>query len=71
MVWLDYIGNKNELNELQSLKSSSLFGESLRVMSKSSLKATKTNNSPLVTKCEIGDSLVSIKKKYRAIYVMQ
>ncbi|KAF5194879.1 Sedoheptulose-1,7-bisphosphatase protein [Thalictrum thalictroides] len=41
----------------RSLKSSSIFGESLRTVSKSSLKVSKTKNSPLVTKCEIGDSL--------------
>ncbi|XP_041000335.1 sedoheptulose-1,7-bisphosphatase, chloroplastic [Juglans microcarpa x Juglans regia] len=40
-----------------SLKSSSLFGESLRVVPKSSLKVSKTKNSSLVTRCEIGDSL--------------
>ncbi|KAE7996668.1 hypothetical protein FH972_001372 [Carpinus fangiana] len=41
----------------RSLKSSSLFGESLRVVPKSSLKVSKAKNSPLVTRCEIGDSL--------------
>ncbi|KAF5947860.1 hypothetical protein HYC85_013817 [Camellia sinensis] len=42
----------------KSLKSSSLFGESLRIMLKaSSVKVSKTNNSSLVTRCEIGDSL--------------
>ncbi|KAF9598509.1 hypothetical protein IFM89_028041 [Coptis chinensis] len=41
----------------RSLKSSSIFGESLRTTSKSSLKVSKTKNSSLVTKCEIGDSL--------------
>ncbi|GMY08161.1 sedoheptulose-1,7-bisphosphatase, chloroplastic [Fagus crenata] len=41
----------------RSLKSSSLFGESLRVVSKSSLKVSKAKNSSLVTRCEIGDSL--------------
>ncbi|KAJ1422323.1 Sedoheptulose-1,7-bisphosphatase [Sesbania bispinosa] len=41
----------------RSLKSSSLFGESLRVASKSTLKVSKTKNTPLITKCEIGDSL--------------
>ncbi|KAK6121899.1 hypothetical protein DH2020_044360 [Rehmannia glutinosa] len=40
-----------------SLKASSLFGESLRVSPKSSLKVLKTKTSSLVTKCEIGDSL--------------
>lgn len=43
---------------LQSLKASSIFGESLRVAPKSSFKAVKGKNSSLVTKCEIGDSLV-------------
>lgn len=41
----------------KNLKSSSLFGESLRVMPRSSLKVSKAKNSTLVTKCEIGDSL--------------
>uniref|UniRef100_A0A2N9GTZ5 Sedoheptulose-1,7-bisphosphatase, chloroplastic n=1 Tax=Fagus sylvatica TaxID=28930 RepID=A0A2N9GTZ5_FAGSY len=41
----------------KSLKSSSLFGESLRVVPKSSLKVSKAKNSSLVTRCEIGDSL--------------
>nr|AFK49549.1 unknown [Lotus japonicus] len=42
----------------RSLKSSSLFGESLRVSSKSTLKVSRTKGSTsLVTKCEIGDSL--------------
>ncbi|KAG6734977.1 hypothetical protein I3842_01G296900 [Carya illinoinensis] len=41
----------------RSLKSSSLFGESLRVVPKSSLKVSKTKNSSLETRCEIGDSL--------------
>ncbi|KAL2333331.1 hypothetical protein Fmac_014544 [Flemingia macrophylla] len=40
-----------------SLKSSSLFGESLRVASKSSLKVTKTKDTSVTTRCEIGDSL--------------
>ncbi|GMN56504.1 hypothetical protein TIFTF001_025611 [Ficus carica] len=39
------------------LKSSSLFGESLRMVPKSSLKVSKSKNSLPVTKCEIGDSL--------------
>lgn len=39
------------------LKSSSLFGESLRTIPKSSLKVSKSKNSLPVTKCEIGDSL--------------
>nr|DAD26632.1 TPA_asm: hypothetical protein HUJ06_028100 [Nelumbo nucifera] len=43
---------------LRSLKSSSLFGESLRTVSKSSLKVSKTkSSSSLITRCEIGDSL--------------
>ncbi|KAH7548193.1 hypothetical protein JRO89_XS14G0081700 [Xanthoceras sorbifolium] len=42
----------------RSLKSSSIFGESLRVVPKSSFKVSKAkNNSSLVTRCEIGDSL--------------
>ncbi|XP_058099572.1 sedoheptulose-1,7-bisphosphatase, chloroplastic isoform X2 [Magnolia sinica] len=42
----------------RSLKSSSLFGESLRVMSKSLPKSLKTKGSSVpVTRCEIGDSL--------------
>ncbi|KAF5467391.1 hypothetical protein F2P56_017219 [Juglans regia] len=41
----------------RSLKSTSLFGESLRVVPKSSLKVSKTKNSSHVTRCEIGDSL--------------
>ncbi|KAJ7964035.1 Sedoheptulose-1,7-bisphosphatase [Quillaja saponaria] len=41
----------------RNLKSSSLFGESLRVMPKSSIKMSRTKNSSLVTRCEIGDSL--------------
>ncbi|XWS74855.1 hypothetical protein CRYUN_Cryun01aG0033900 [Craigia yunnanensis] len=41
----------------RSLKSSSLFGESLRIVPRSSLKVSKTKNSSLVTRCEIGDSL--------------
>ncbi|PIA54408.1 hypothetical protein AQUCO_00900748v1 [Aquilegia coerulea] len=41
----------------RSLKSNSFFGESLRTVSKSSLKVSRTKNSSLVTKCEIGDSL--------------
>ncbi|KAL5709219.1 sedoheptulose-bisphosphatase [Ranunculus cassubicifolius] len=42
----------------RSLKSSSIFGESLRTMAKSSsVKVSKTKNAPLVTKCEIGESL--------------
>uniref|UniRef100_A0A2P2L896 Sedoheptulose-1 family protein n=2 Tax=Rhizophora mucronata TaxID=61149 RepID=A0A2P2L896_RHIMU len=41
----------------RSLKSSSLFGESLRWAPRSSLKLTKAKNSSHVTRCEIGDSL--------------
>ncbi|KAG8390078.1 hypothetical protein BUALT_Bualt01G0046000 [Buddleja alternifolia] len=41
----------------KSLKASSLFGESLRIAPKSSLKVSKANKSSLVTKCELGDSL--------------
>lgn len=41
----------------KSSRGSSLFGESLRLAPKSSLKASKGKNSSLVTKCEIGDSL--------------
>ncbi|KAI3470844.1 hypothetical protein Pfo_027507 [Paulownia fortunei] len=41
----------------KSLKASSLFGESLRVSPKSSLKVSKAKSSALVIKCEIGDSL--------------
>ncbi|KAK8515057.1 hypothetical protein V6N13_122004 [Hibiscus sabdariffa] len=41
----------------RSLKSSSLFGEPLRVVPRSSLKVSKAKNTSLVTKCEIGDSL--------------
>lgn len=45
---------------LQSLRSSSLFGESLRTIPRSSLKVSKSKKSTFVTKCEIGDSLVSV-----------
>ncbi|KAL9421614.1 hypothetical protein AB3S75_033982 [Citrus x aurantiifolia] len=41
----------------RSLKASSLFGESLRVVPRSAVKVSKTKNSSLVTKCELGDSL--------------
>ncbi|KAK8515056.1 hypothetical protein V6N13_122004 [Hibiscus sabdariffa] len=44
-------------NYIHSLKSSSLFGEPLRVVPRSSLKVSKAKNTSLVTKCEIGDSL--------------
>ncbi|XP_054788160.1 sedoheptulose-1,7-bisphosphatase, chloroplastic [Prosopis cineraria] len=40
-----------------SLKSSSLFGESLRVTSKSTVNVSKPRDSSLVTRCEIGDNL--------------
>ncbi|KAG5239921.1 Sedoheptulose-1 family protein [Salix suchowensis] len=39
------------------LKSSSLFGETLRFIPRSSVKVSKAKNSSLVTRCEIGDSL--------------
>ncbi|WOG94019.1 hypothetical protein DCAR_0313309 [Daucus carota subsp. sativus] len=46
------------------LKSSSLFGESLRTMPRSSLKVSKSKkSSTLVTKCEIGDSLEEFLSK--------
>ncbi|XP_057523135.1 sedoheptulose-1,7-bisphosphatase, chloroplastic [Amaranthus tricolor] len=41
----------------KSLKTSSLFGESLRMTTKSSIKINKAKNSTLVTKNELGDSL--------------
>ncbi|KAJ1426410.1 Sedoheptulose-1,7-bisphosphatase [Sesbania bispinosa] len=43
----------------RGLKSSSLFGESLRLdlASKSTLKVSKIKEAPFITKCEIGDSL--------------
>lgn len=44
---------------LQSLKSSSFFGESLRSTPRSSLKVNKAKNPSPVTRCEVGDSLVS------------
>ncbi|KAI6670108.1 hypothetical protein NL676_004993 [Syzygium grande] len=48
----------------KSLKSSSLFGESLRVAPpRSSLKAPKAKNSSLTTRCEIGDSLEEFLNK--------
>ncbi|KAI3748822.1 hypothetical protein L6452_12192 [Arctium lappa] len=47
----------------KSLKSSSLFGEALRVMPRSSLKVSKAQNFSLVTKCEIGDSLEEFLSK--------
>ncbi|CAN6553825.1 unnamed protein product [Malus baccata var. baccata] len=39
------------------LRTSSLFGESLQMVPKSSLKVLKTNNTSIVPKCAIGDSL--------------
>lgn len=50
---------------VQSLKASSLFGESLRLAPKSSSKIVKAKSSSLVTKCEIGDSLVSYIAYYQ------
>ncbi|XP_004503228.1 sedoheptulose-1,7-bisphosphatase, chloroplastic [Cicer arietinum] len=44
-------------SSFKSLKSSSLFGESLRVSSKSTLKISRTKGASFITKCEIGDSL--------------
>ncbi|XAR65897.1 Sedoheptulose-bisphosphatase [Bertholletia excelsa] len=41
----------------KSLKSSSIFGESLRITPRASVKVLKPKNISLVTKCEIGDSL--------------
>ncbi|KAF7816360.1 sedoheptulose-1,7-bisphosphatase, chloroplastic [Senna tora] len=41
----------------RNLKSNSLFGESLRVASKSTVKVSKSKDTSLVTRCEIGDSL--------------
>ncbi|KAL4364899.1 hypothetical protein S245_023562 [Arachis hypogaea] len=41
----------------KSLKSSSLFGESLRVSSKSTHKVSKAKGVSHITRCEIGDSL--------------
>ncbi|XP_047316235.1 sedoheptulose-1,7-bisphosphatase, chloroplastic [Impatiens glandulifera] len=48
----------------KGLKSSALFGESLRIAPRSSLKILKAKNSEtLVTKCEIGDSLEEFLSK--------
>ncbi|XP_071709582.1 sedoheptulose-1,7-bisphosphatase, chloroplastic-like [Rutidosis leptorrhynchoides] len=47
----------------KSLKSSLLFGEALRVTSRSSIKVSKAQNSSLVTKCEIGESLEDFLSK--------
>ncbi|GKV28337.1 hypothetical protein SLEP1_g37407 [Rubroshorea leprosula] len=44
-------------NSRVCLKSSSLFGESLRIVPKSSLRAAKSRSSSVVTRCAIGDSL--------------
>lgn len=47
----------------RSLKSSSLFGESLRVSSKSTLKFSRAKSTSVITKCEIGDSLEEFLSK--------
>lgn len=47
----------------KSLKSSTLFGESLRMATKSSFRVNKAKNSSLVTKCELGDSLEEFLSK--------
>ncbi|XP_058781869.1 sedoheptulose-1,7-bisphosphatase, chloroplastic [Vicia villosa] len=47
----------------RSLKSSSFFGESLRVSSKSTLKLSRTKATSVITKCEIGDSLEEFLSK--------
>ncbi|KAI7741068.1 hypothetical protein M8C21_006470, partial [Ambrosia artemisiifolia] len=47
----------------RSLKSSSFFGEALRVLPRASLKVSKAQNSSLVTKCEIGESLEDFLSK--------
>ncbi|CAA3015322.1 sedoheptulose-1,7-bisphosphatase, chloroplastic [Olea europaea subsp. europaea] len=47
----------------RTLKTSSLFGETLRIAPKSSFRVTKTKNSSPLTKCEIGDSLVKFLTK--------
>ncbi|KAL0452771.1 UNVERIFIED_CONTAM: Sedoheptulose-1,7-bisphosphatase, chloroplastic [Sesamum latifolium] len=41
----------------KSLRASSIYGDSLRIAPRSSLKVSKAKSSALVTKCEIGDSL--------------
>ncbi|KAJ8764084.1 hypothetical protein K2173_004985 [Erythroxylum novogranatense] len=41
----------------RNLKTSSLFGESLKLVPRSSLKVSRVKNSSAVTRCEIGDSL--------------
>ncbi|KAF2296215.1 hypothetical protein GH714_036779 [Hevea brasiliensis] len=48
---------ERDSTEHENLKSSSLFGESLRLVPRSSLQVLNTKNALLVTKCEIGDSL--------------
>ncbi|XP_010923134.1 sedoheptulose-1,7-bisphosphatase, chloroplastic isoform X1 [Elaeis guineensis] len=49
---------RSHRNHVRGLRASSLFGESLRVMSNSSPRNSKgAGNSSLITKCEIGDSL--------------
>ena len=52
----------------QVLRTSSLFGESLRLVPKSSLKVLKTKNNSIVPKCAIGDSLVRQKKHFVICY---
>ncbi|KAD1215666.1 hypothetical protein E3N88_43151 [Mikania micrantha] len=47
----------------KSLKSSSFFGDTLRAMPRSSLKVSKAQNSSLITKCEIGESLEDFLSK--------
>lgn len=47
----------------KSSKGSSIFGESLRVAPRSSMKVSKGKNASLVTKCEIGDSLEEFLSK--------
>ncbi|KAL8210742.1 hypothetical protein R6Q57_005179 [Mikania cordata] len=47
----------------RSLKSSSFFGDALRAMPRSSLKVSKAQNSSLITKCEIGESLEDLLSK--------
>ncbi|PWA88381.1 sedoheptulose-1,7-bisphosphatase protein [Artemisia annua] len=48
---------------VNSLKSSSLFGEALRVAPRSSLRVSKAQNSSVITKCEIGESLEDFLSK--------
>ena len=47
----------------RNLKTSSFFGESLRVSSKSTLKFSRTKAASFITKCEIGDSLEEFLSK--------